>query len=138
MNRLPVKELKKLEKIGLKIKRDSLDPKERWESSVLLDKSLLHNLYLNVVSGKYGTSEEGFNIEKMITSLSSAFSPAQKNKLREMIKETDDDWTTSLINGLFKTYKGVLQTRSFRIDPKYLKIKKAIYFQRHQGKVVKK
>jgi len=134
---LPLTERKKLTKLHWQIKLESKDPADKWEMSLLGNKSFLHNLYLNVISNKYGAVGD-FDLKTMVESSYSAFSPMQKERLNRMINEIGFNKSSGLINSFFKIYKGVLKTRYFRIDEEYLEIKRSIYFKNHKNLIFKK
>ena len=86
---IPKESRKALQKFKAKVKKENPTPLDKWEQVIMIDKSLLHNLYINVLLGYYGEAGN-INVVEMIDDRRSAFSPFERNRL------WDRDWETMI------------------------------------------
>jgi len=125
---------KSLQQLKIKLKEENPTAFDKWEKIIMIDKSLIHNLYINVLLGSWGETGN-INIGEMIADMNSAFSPFERNRISEMIDELGYFEVDQFFNSLFSKYKGTLKTRKFRVDPEYFMIKKALYKKYHGKKL---
>ncbi len=121
---------KTLQQLKQRLKEENPTPLDKWEKVIMIDKSLIHNLYINVLLKVWGDAGN-INIYEMVEDNSSAFSPFERNRIMEMITELGYLEVDLFFNSLFSVYKGLLRTRKFRVDPEYFAVKKALYKKYH-------
>lgn len=123
MFRLPESERKKLDEL-----RKVIDPLDRVRF-LMKDKSLIYNLYLSILTGKYGNDKIDF--EKIVNDPKSYLSPGEKDRIIKMISTKGTEKAVELLSLPFKLENGKWVPNSWEIDQEYLSIKKRLWYKFH-------
>ena len=130
MSNLPPAEIEKLTRLKDQLIVNQSSSYDGWRLKFSKDKSLLHNIYLNLCSNKYGQSDRSLDIDLMITSPKSALTPYERRRMSQMILDLGSEKTLDIWLQFFSTVNQ-LSVRSWMIDERYLRIKRSIYYRFH-------
>lgn len=122
---LPLDQLKKLDFL-----RKNIDP-DIEARSFLSDMSITHNLFLDILTGKYFEGEK-ILFEKIVKDPKSYTAHFEKDRITSLINNIGIIAATKILSSMFEISPNIVHPKGWKLDERYLKIKKDLWFKYHK------